>query len=343
VIPARSRLADPRWGLHLVRVITADPHIPPKAAVESPYRKTLPAGVVLLALLLARPASAQTADWLPRSKQLSASARAMALGDAYPMDSGHADALFVHPALLTNAAGMGLEIQRWGPASTAAALSASFAWLGGRVGLGLRSLQFGLTDGADPAVPAGEDHLFQPGDVQASERVATVGYGREAWFDFDVGVAVDLVEERVGQSRESVVQLDVGLARELGPLTLGLTVADLGERPVIGSGSGPSRVSLGAGAYGWEVWALDLGFAATVGWEVDEVVYGGGLEIGYWPIQGRTFVARVGLQDVPEGSDASPLTTGFAFWGDDLVLEWAFRPVRGADEGGTHRFSVRWR
>ena len=70
---------------------------------------------------------------------------------------------------------------------------------------------------------------------------------------------------------------------------------------------------------------------------------GGGVELGYYPIQGRTFVARLGFQDVPEDSEAAPVTMGFAFWADDLTIEWAFRPVSDADEGGTHRFGVRWR
>ena len=69
---------------------------------------------------------------------------------------------------------------------------------------------------------------------------------------------------------------------------------------------------------------------------------GGGVEIGYWPISGRTFVARIGVRQLEEGTDASPLSLGFAFWGDDVVLEWAFRPWEG-DETGTHRFGIRWR
>jgi hypothetical protein len=65
--------------------------------------------------------------------------------------------------------------------------------------------------------------------------------------------------------------------------------------------------------------------------------------VGYWPVRGRTFVGRLGAQVVPEGSDASPFTFGFAFWGDDLVVEWAFQPFDGAPESGTHRFSIGWR
>ena len=135
----------------------------------------------------------------------------------------------------------------------------------------------------------------------------------------------------------------MSVAREVGPVIVAVTVHDLGDKPLLGTGAGPSRVVIGAGNYGHQVGIFDIGYAARVGLDDDAVTYGGGVEVGYWPIQGRTFVARVGFQEVPDGSDASPITTGFAFWGDNITVEWAFRPFRGADLGGTHRFGVRWR
>ena len=67
-----------------------------------------------------------------------------------------------------------------------------------------------------------------------------------------------------------------------------------------------------------------------------------GLEISYWPIRGRTFVARAGVQRTPNYEDASPFTFGLAYWGDNLVLEWSFQ---GMEESGlrTHRLGVSWR
>lgn len=314
---------------------------PGRVPLNVPARRASVAVALCFALLPA-PSLAQQADFLPKLHQMSVSTRAMALGDAYAMDSGHADAVFAHPALLANASGMGLEVQRWGPESSAVALSAAFGWLDGGVGVGLRTLQYSVAAEANPLVPGGQDHLFGSGGLAISERVATLGFARETWLGLDLGVGVDLVDLRVGDERESLVQVDVGLAREVGPLTFGITVADLGEKPESGSGDRPSSVSLGAGAYGRPVWIFDLGVAATVGLEDDEVVYGGGIEIGYWPIVGRTFVARLGFQDVPEGSDALPVTTGLAVWLDEISIEWAFRPFSGADEGGTHRFGLRW-
>lgn len=300
--------------------------------------------VALAALLLPAAVVAQTQSVLPRTTTLPASTRAMALGDSYVMNAGHSDVLFYHPARLTSASGFGADLQRWGVAASAAAFSGSFDAFGGTWGLGLRSLQYGVPDGGSFQSPVGQDHHFVSGGDPVSERTATIGYGREVFGGISAGLAVDLVDTRVESSQHNIMLVDIGLSTDLGPLGLGLTAHDIGDKPFGDFGSGPSRVVLGAGAYGQQVSGLDLGLAANAGIDAeDELTFGAGVEIGYYPIQGRTFVARIGVQDVPDGSDVSPLTAGFAFWADDLTVEWAFRPVSDADEGGTHRFGVRWR
>lgn len=297
------------------------------------------------AIIVLTPAAiaAQTEGAVPKVTLLPASTRAMALGDSYMLDAGHADAIFYHPALLTGARGFGLDIQLWGGEGSATAASAATGWLGGGVGVGLRTLQYGALGADGAAVPGGQDHLFDPGSVPVSERVGTVGYAREVVFDIDLGVGISFVDERIGSSRQSAVLFDVGAARDIGPFVVGITVHDIGNKPISDRGADPSRVVIGAGSYGQELGIFDIGYAASVGFDDDDVTYGGGVEVGYWPIRGRTFIARVGLQDVPDGSDASRLTTGFAFWGDNITVEWAFRPFSDADQGGTHRFGVRWR
>jgi hypothetical protein len=303
-----------------------------------------PLALLLLAMAMGPTSAAgQDAGSLPLVQQLPNSTRAMAMGDAYAMSSGHADALFYHPALLGRASGMGLEGQRWGSASSSFAMSAAFSFLGGGIGIGLRALQYGAVDGAAPA-PGGQDHLFTLGDAPVSERIATIGYSHEAFWGLDLGLALDFVDERVGGSRQSVVMADIGLSGDVGPITVGLTLADIGEKPVVDERQGPGRILLGAGAYGKELGIFDVGFAARLGVDGDELAYGGGVEVGYWPVRGRTFVARLGFQDVPEGSEALPLTTGFAFQGDEVTVEWAYRPFGdGAPNGGTHRFALRLR
>lgn len=292
----------------------------------------------------AGPAAAQSAGILPQANRLPASTRAMALGDAYQTGSGHADAVFYHPALLERSSGFGLDWQRWSSESSAAAASAAIEWFGGGVGLGLRSLQYSVVDD-DLAAPGGQDHLFGVGSVPVSERVASLGYARTLpWLGLDVGVVVDLVDERVGTTQNTVTLFDIGLARDVGPVTVALTAHDVGRKPIVDVDDAPAQWTVGVGGYGRQVGPLDVGLAAQAGLDhEEELSWGGGVEIGYWPIQGRTFVARVGVQDAPESGDLGHLTTGFAFWGDDITVEWAFRPVSGADEGGTHRFGVRFR
>jgi hypothetical protein len=316
---------------------------PIRRHVPTPATLAFAAIAIAIAGLTPVTGSAQVEGFLPKSTFMSVSTRAMALGDSYMMNSGHADALFYHPALLTNASGFGIDVQRWSASATAAAISGATTFLGGGIAVGLRTLQYGAPGTGALAAPAGQDHLFADGPVGVSERVATIGYAREVFLGIDLGVAVDLVDQRVGVNRGGVTLFDLSAARDVGPVVLGLTVQDWGEKPIVGTDRKPQRVTLGAGAYGQQLGIFDLGFAAHVGANDDEFTYGGGLEIGYWPIQGRTFVARVGFADVPDGSDASPVTTGFAFWADDFTIEWAFRPFSGADEGGTHRFGVRWR
>ncbi|MDA0311645.1 MAG: hypothetical protein O2992_05955 [Gemmatimonadetes bacterium] len=292
---------------------------------------------------IASNASSQTAGALPRAAELPASTRAMALGDAYMMDANHADALFYHPSLLTGASGFGLDFQRWSTKSSSMTASAAMPWFGGGVGIGLQNLQYGAPAPGAAAAPGGQDHLYTLGSTPVSERVASIGYARQV-FGIDVGVATKFVEERVGSARDATALFDVGVSTDVGAFTMGLTYQNIGQDLSVGGSdfSRPDRLTLGVGAYGQQVGIFDFGITAAVSYVDDEAIPSGGLELGYWPIQGRTFVARVGARRVVTG-DASPLSVGFAYWGDDVTLEWAFQPMDVTGASGTHRFGVRWR
>jgi hypothetical protein len=206
------------------------------------------------------------------------------------------------------------------------------------VAVGLQTLQFGV---AGTVVPDGEDHLFSPGGTPVSERLVTAAHARR-FFGVEWGIAGKLAEERIGGARSTVAMVDLGAAKGLGPVMVGLAALDLGSRPFDGEdGLAAPRVVASAGAYGQPVGIFDLGYAAAVTYTEDHTSVGGGVELGYWPINGRTFVARFGAQSVGSGSDASPFTFGFAFWGDDLRLEWAYQDF-GEGRSGTHRFGVAW-
>jgi hypothetical protein len=309
-------------------------------------RPQLPLALIALAPIAfaasALPASGQDAGALPRVLELPASTRAMALGDAYMMNAQHADAIFYHPALLRQASGFGLELQLWGDEASAVAASAAMQWLGGSIGIGLLTLQHEAPVSDPTSTPAGQDDLFELGSTPASERVAVLGYARQL-FGIDFGVASKLIDQRADLSRAHALMFDVGAAAEVGPVQLGLTVRDVGPDPLVEPDDATPRVVLGAGAYGRELGILDVGVTAAAHWSEDRTTASGGVEVGYWPIRGRTFVARVGFQDPPDGSELSVFSFGFAFWGDNVTAEWAFRPYSGAASAGTHRFGVRWR
>ena len=313
----------------------------------------LPIALGLLGVLtFSQAISAQSHSVLPRTTTLPASTRAMALGDSYVLNSGNAAVLFYHPALLARATGFGGSLQRWGSASSAASMSGAFEFLGGTLGIGLRTLQYSTKSEDELHAPIGQGHHFRSAGDRSYERTVSIGYGLELSGALSAGLAVDLLETRFESLQQNIMLIDFGISADLGPIGVGLTAHDIGNKPfhdVLDEpfedfGPRPSRIVLGAGAYGQQVGIFDVGLAANAGLDgQDSLTYGAGAEIGYYPVRGRTFVLRIGLQDVPQKSEMSSFTTGFAVWLDDLILEWAFRPVSSAPERGSHRFGISWR
>ncbi|MFQ5537198.1 MAG: hypothetical protein ACE5GJ_07065 [Gemmatimonadota bacterium] len=292
------------------------------------------------------PASVQqeTADppQAPLVLTLPASVRAMGLGNAYMMNSGHADGVFYHPALVAGAGGWGIQVQSFGGQATSMSASAAGEWLGGSAAIGLQVLQHGADGGETLALSAGAPGLFGSGVEPLSEAIASMAYAREI-FGVRVGVTGKLLDERVGIARDRSALLDVGIAADAGPLVVGLSALNLGKDLSLGGETAavPTRIALGVGAYGQPVGPLDVGISLTTSYEDGWLGAGGGLEVGYWPVLGRTFVGRVGLRRVRDDG-GSPLTVGGAYWRDDLVLEWAMWPRGGRIGSAAHRFAIRW-
>jgi hypothetical protein len=302
--------------------------------------------LILFAAATLAPVSAiaQAPGHVPLVLELPSSTRAMSLGDAYPMAGRSSDAVFYQPALVQGASGFGLDLQTWSAGASAAAASAAVGWFGGSVAIGLQTLQYGATGADVHELPGGQDAIFQLGPVPASERVASVGFGWRM-LGIRLGVVGKLVEEHISDERDATGAVDLGAATTVGPLTVGLAAQNLGPDMSFASGTAPlpQRFTLGVGGYTRPVGPLDVGFAgAAVTRRADgKVVAGAGLEVGYWPIIGRTFVARVGVRSVPEGV-GSPVTFGFAYQGDNLVLQTAYERFADLDEA-TWRFGVGWR
>lgn len=274
------------------------------------------------------------AEAFPRVDWLSGSVRALGLGGAYQIGAPGSDAIFHYPSAVAGAGGFAAQLQLWGSGGSAAFLSAATPWFGGAVALGLSNLSFGA-DSSRASVA--QEALFASGPVATTRGAAHLGYAR-GWGPVEVGAAVKLGEERVGSSVARAALLDLGASAELWELTVAAAYQNLGSGEM---GSLPGRLRFGAGGYGLELGPLDVGVAAELA-KADSWLPGAGIELGYWPVAGRTYVLRAGLRRLTEGGRGH--TLGFSYWGDDLALEWAFQPVaEAADAAGTHRFSVGWR
>jgi len=315
--------------------------------------------VSALAVICSTKLSAQTNHTLPRVLELPASTRAMALGGAYMTNSPQADVLFYNPALLVGVQSFGLDIQQWGTASWTSTAVAARQWLGGGIGIGLQVLQYGAHGPGSYTAPSGQAHLFDAGSLPVSERVATIGYAREI-KGFNLGLAIKLIEERVAfnkfvasdaRTRDGAVWFDAGISKTFFALTTSLSYQNNGDRLFAGEYLGDyqvaDRITLGVSSSGMQFGIFDYGITAAITQvrtfkEDSATIPAAGLEISYWPIRGRTFVARAGVQRTPYYEDASPFTFGFAYWGDNLVLEWSFHGMEQS-ELRTHRFGVSWR
>jgi len=294
--------------------------------------------LTLLALVAPHDAVAQTPGRAAPALELPAGARAAGLGGAAQIRVSDPDHLFQHPAYLGSG---GFRVTGWLVDVDASYLSMSTGTnaFGGTIGLGVRAAEW---DGVSPEASAGGlDGIIGSGSTGRSTSAVTLGYRRGIPFDLDLGVTASLVSDRADDLRDRDFAFDVGLGSSFGPVDLALTARNLGADLQVGTEVPlPARYELGAAAYGYQLGPLDLGLAGRVGVrDDDEAVYGGGLEIGYYPIQGRTFIVRVGGQNVPEG-ESSPLTLGGSFRGDDLTLDYAFRDVDGQ---ALHVITLGWR
>ena len=291
-------------------------------------------------------AQASSSHAFPMTPWLSWSTRAMGLGGAYQTGAARADAVFYFPSIVSGAGGFGSELQLWGGQGWAATVAAAGSWLGGTVALGVTSLRFTapvehwVEHCGSPSLATrvtGQEVLFDEDGVAASGFATLLGYGRELG-PLELGWTVRLGEEHYAELLRRAPMLDLGISTEIGGLTLAVAAQNFGGQEL---DSSPRRLRAGVGGYGFEIGPFDLGVAGEIS-VADAWIPAAGVELAYWPVSGRTFVARAGVRRVTAGDDL-PLTFGFSFWGDDLSLNWAFQPVEDAPGAGTHRFGIGWR
>ena len=163
----------------------------------------------------------------------------------------------------------------------------------------------GLFGGVRPShlleLPADMGSLRDNGNIGVSELVVSAGLGRSV-KGIQMGVVGKLVEQRFGPHKASTGAVDLGVTTSQGPVTLGLAVQNLGPAMTVQSEEIPLplRFALGASTRSTEVGPLDLSASSAVSYRMDgDVIPSLGLEVGYWPVTGRTFVARVGFRHLP--------------------------------------------
>lgn len=296
---------------------------------------------LLVSLLVAGAAHAQSAPAAPLALRLAGGTRASGLGNAFVAGRG-AEVIFSNPAQLGILRGSTLSLTRFGGAATQGTFSTVGPYGRLAIGAGVQYLDY-HTPGA-PGIYIRPADLPAGGALNATSLVATVAASRIV-KGIRIGAAGKYVQENLNGVRDGGFALDVGVAREVGRTTLGLAVQNIGGGiEILGQPARlPTRVTAGIFSPNILLGPLfDLVVALAVSRERDgRIVPAGGAEIFYQPVQGWTFVGRVGARrvDGAPSPQESPITLGGSFGLDQLWLDYAFQPSRG--HGASHRIGLR--
>lgn len=311
-------------------------------------------GALLVLLLLLAPLSGDPLSslWAQETRtagpvllDLPVSTRGLGLGGGFHPGGRDSDAVFIMPGLLNNPTGMSGAFQFWGRGGSLAQLSAGTDWWSGGVALGVRALSYGNTSTGFGGLPLDEGDLRGRGKPNgAAELHVTAGYGRVV-RGFRVGATGSVVQLQAGGDRDFTAALSLGVARSVGVVVVSAAALNLGPELARGGATldlsrqfvisgGPSRAL--------PVGPLDLngtGYLSLL--EDNSVTGGGGVELSWWPIQGRTFIARAGLRHVPEDVSTRVFTLGAGFQGDRLGLDYAVVPFESGV--ASHRIGLHFR
>lgn len=279
----------------------------------------------------------------PLALELPVGARAVALGGAFWTSGADASAIFHHPSLMAGNS-FGATYQRFHdpglPADGVGFLSAggSGEWLGGVAGVGVLFMDYGAPGNAAGAWPSTATEFGGAAEAAASAYAASAGFAREL-AGFTVGGAAKVVGLRVGGAKGATGAVDLGASREVGPATVALTVQNVGpDLRMEGEASRTvplaTRVVLGVGVGRTPMGPLDVGGAVqAVRTGGGQLAAGGGVEVAWWPVLRRVFIARAGLARVPHQAHGGSyeLSLGGGFEGDRIRLDYAYRRHLRAD------------
>lgn len=271
-----------------------------------------------------------------------ASAAAAGLGDAYPLATGGADVLFYHPGALGGANGITTTYSSSSAAAGLLSAAGAVNWFGGKVAIGLQTASYSSAAGGATGLAQTESGLGMAGAATTSETALSVGFAHEVG-PVDVGVTGRVLSVRSGSTFDRGAAFDVGAAYDAGAVVAALSVQALGPEMALGSDpvATPTRVSLGVASRRRPIGPLDIMFAAALDrLHGGHFRPGGGIEISYWPVQGRTFAARIGYDGPVNDEPARSLTLGGALTGDDFSFDYAWGELDGRN---VHRVGVSWR
>lgn len=309
-------------------------------------------GMAALAALVTAPVPAQTT--MPSRAAmlltLPASARGLALGEAWGTVANDESALFYNPAQLARVTqpAAGLSVQRYVASTTLAAAALAWPVAGGTAGVGMQLLDYGREDEfvPDPA-SGGQSGVATGGSVTAQDIALTAGYGATVGSErrLRIGGAVKFARQHVAFYAGHALAADVGAAYTLGAgWDLSGALQHMGSHLRLAAVSSPLPWTWRAGlaAPAMRVSRLMLRPMAEVR-QVSGAPATGVLAVeGTWRTRsgGPVLAGRAAYAIRGSGEDRSPLTLGGGIVLGPLAVDYAYE---GFDllGGATHRVGVR--
>lgn len=288
-------------------------------------------------LVVAVPAAlhAQADRYAPVILQLAPTPRAAVLGAT--MATRDIDALFGNPALVGVVSGSVAGGARYDAATLLTIASAASL---GTFSVGVGAMYLDGMAHAD-RVPLWSHALNIRGHLPLSSAVGAFGLATTV-RGLRIGSAVKFASQRHGAVGDARPILDLGVARDLGRLTAGLVVQNIGASIRFPSSTAqlPLRIAAGLSGQGFTWGPVDLSGTAGAAVLPDGLVLpAAGLEVGYVPLEGYNFVARIGLRR-GELRAQQPLSFGGSASLDRFSLDYAYEDWDG---GRAHRLALRVR
>ena len=294
---------------------------------------------------LATNAAAQTTKYGPLAFRLPASARAVAMGDI-AVAGRDDDVIFYNPAQLVVARGTSLSVDRTSRDIRGGTMSTVLRLGSAGLGIGVNYLEYRAADGVFPI--SRDDIIRQRSDRPAgSSTLATLGFA-QVFRNNRFGASANYGVDEIGFDRFRSVAADVGLARDFGRYTAGLSLQHLGRSthgrasPVlkVDSVRPPMKATLGAG---WSSAAGPLDITATAAVSAmreGHVSPAVGAEASWSWLSGYAISARGGARYLRGVGDAK-YTGGVGFVADRVAIDVAAEVLSNDRVGYRAGFRIR--